>query len=106
MKKVLFITPPDAQYGFSLAGVGQFVPVRSEVAAQILEMTRDPSLGVIVVDERLIDTTVRGEIDDLQRRWSGVIVVLPAPEPAPEPAEDYAMRLIRQAIGYQVRVNV
>jgi V/A-type H+-transporting ATPase subunit F len=106
VKKILFITLPDAQYGFRLAGVEQIVAAPEEGAAKLLDATKDPAVGMIVVDERLTDKSVQKEIASLQRRWEGVIAVLPAPGKLPSSQEDYAMRLIREAVGYQVRVNV
>jgi hypothetical protein len=34
------------------------------------------------------------------------VVIVPAPGPTAKPADDYAGRLIRRAIGYQVRVQL
>ena len=46
-------------------------------------------------------------IRELDRRWPGVVIVLPAPERRPPPLEeDYVLQLIRRAIGYQVRLGL
>ena len=106
MKKIVFVTPPDAQFGFSLAGVRQLTAEGDAVKRVLLDSTSDPSVGVVVVDERLVGESIQQHLSDIEREWSGVIVILPAPEAAERPAEEYAMRIIREAIGYQVRLNL
>ena len=106
MKKIVFITPPDARYGFSLAGVGQVVPAREELPKTLLELTGDPAIGIVVIDERLVDAPVQEQLAETERAWPGLVVVLPAPEITARPAEDYALRLIREAVGYQVRLTL
>ena len=66
----------------------------------------DREIGVLVIDERLIGETTLERLQQLEARWPGVIVVLPGPEETTVTGEDYAMRLIRRAIGYQVRLRL
>lgn len=105
MKKIVFLTPPDARYGFSLTGVEQQVLQPSEATEAMLKATGDPTAGAVVIDERLIDAATRQLLPQLERGWTGIAVVLPAPEKAAGAAEDYAAQLIRRAIGYQVRLS-
>ena len=105
MKGIVFLTPPDARYGFDLTGVRQQVVGAPGLEASLGELTGDPRIGVIVVDERLIGPAAEERLGRLERLWHGLLVVLPAPEPRGEEGEDYALRLIRRAIGYQVRFN-
>jgi vacuolar-type H+-ATPase subunit F/Vma7 len=76
------------------------------VLPRILELAQDSSIGVVAVDERLI-AELSGDrpLRKIERRWPGLVVVLPSPKSAPRQDDDYALALIRQAIGYQVRVN-
>lgn len=107
MKKVVVITPPDARHGFALTGVRQVTSSEGELPGILADLVRDPLTGVIVVDERLTVGAVRQQIRALERRWPGLVVVLPAPERAGRVAEeDYVLQLIRRAIGYQVRLNL
>ena len=104
MKRVAFITPPDARYGFSLGGAVQLVALPGEAEAIVRSALDDPENGVVVVDERLLPEIGDERFRELERRWFGILVVLPSPEAAGE-AEDYVLRLIRRAIGYQVRLQ-
>jgi len=105
VKKIVTITPPDAAYGFALAGVKQLVRTPQELDATLLELKSDPANGVIIIDERLVAGFTQRRIEDIERRWPGLVVVLPAPGKPQRPAEDYVLRLIRRAIGYQVRLT-
>jgi V/A-type H+-transporting ATPase subunit F len=41
----------------------------------------------------------------MERRWPGLVVMLPAPREGARVEEDYVLRLIRRALGYQVRLG-
>ena len=105
MKNIVTITPRDAAHGFALAGVKQLVRTPQELDATLLELMGDPATGVIIVDERLVAGPTQRRIEGLERRWPGLVVVLPAPGKLQRPEEDYVLRLIRRAIGYQVRLT-
>jgi V/A-type H+-transporting ATPase subunit F len=106
VKKIVFLTPDDARGGFGLAGVRQLVTTSGELSNAVATVVRDVEVGVLVVDERLLDAAARERLRDSERRWSGLVVVLPAPGRAAVAEEDYARQLIRSAIGYQVRVSL
>lgn len=106
MKKIVFITPVDARYGFSLTGVRQLVLVSEELEQRLLKLVDDPEIGVVVVDDRLTRGLSPERLRAIERRWPGVIIVLPAPAKVALAEEDYALRLIRRAIGYQVRLTL
>ncbi|RJQ47042.1 MAG: ATPase [Nitrospiraceae bacterium] len=104
MKKIIFITPRDAEYGFSLAGVEHHA-VDDKDARQVLQkMISDADAGVVAVDERLLKDYPWEKLKELESSFQGVFLVLPSPERAAAGIEDYASRLIRQAIGYHVRL--
>ncbi len=107
MKKIIFITPPDPEYGFALAGVTQYTCGPDQVEPLLRKIMAEPDTGIAVIDERLITAIDEKRFREMERRWFGILIILPAPETiGEEPAEDYARRLIRQAIGYHVRLQV
>ena len=106
MKNLVFITPADARHGFSLAGARQLVVSAAEAEATLRRVLADPDTRVAVIDERLLAGIAEERFQEMEKRWFGVLIVLPAPAKAgAELAEDYALRLIRRAIGYHVRLH-
>lgn len=106
MRRIVFLTPPDARYGFGLTGVQQLAVGPDTLEEALRELVDDPEIGVLVVDERLVTASIQSRLRKLERNWSGLMVVLPAPERAARVEEDYVLRLIRRAIGYQVRLSL
>ena len=105
MKQIVVVTPADARRGFALGGVTQLTTVPEELPAMLRQLTREPETGALIVDERLLTERARQEIAALERHWPGLVIVLPSPGKAVAAEEDYVLRLIRRAIGYQVRLN-
>lgn len=106
MKKIVAATPSDTSSGFGLAGIRQIVTCASELGELVQLLALDPATGVVMVDERLIGNAAQETLAAIDRQWPGLVVVLPAPAVAPPQEEDYALRMVRRAIGYQVRLNV
>jgi len=105
MKRVAVITPPDARHGFALAGVLQRTPVPDQLRSELRALLADPEVGLVALDERLVSGDLRGMLREVERHTPGVVVLLPAPQAGARLEEDYVRRLIRRAIGYQVRLG-
>lgn len=106
MKKIVFITPPDRELGFSLTGVKHFVTETENAEDTIRSITGEPDTGLIIVDEELVKEIPEGKLKEIEKSLPGILVVLPSPERPEVEIEDYAARLIRRAIGYHVRINI
>jgi len=105
VKKVVVMTPTDARHGFALTGVRQLTLVPDRLLAELRVLLVDPTVGLVMVDERLATGATQASLREMERRSPGVIVVLPAPAAGPPVEEDYVLRLTRRAIGYQVRLG-
>jgi V/A-type H+-transporting ATPase subunit F len=99
------MTPSDARHGFALAGVQQLTLPAERLEDELRGVLADPVVGLVVVDERLAAGGKQAALRSAERRSPGVIVMLPAPVAPARPEEDYVLRLIRRAIGYQVRLG-
>lgn len=106
MKHIVFITPRDARHGFTLSGVTQFIASPDEAESGIQKGMADPECGVVIIDERLLAGIGEERFREMEKRWFGLLIVLPAPEKIGEEGEDYAERLIRRVIGYHVRLTL
>ena len=105
MKSVIVVTPADARPGFALAGVTQLTPGPGRLQEELRPLLDDPEVGLVVVDERLAGGVLQASLRELERRSPGLVVLLPAPAAGAPLDEDYVLRLIRRAIGYQVRLG-
>jgi vacuolar-type H+-ATPase subunit F/Vma7 len=106
MKKVVFLTPPDVKYGFSLTGVAQHVAETDEVDETLKKIMAEADNGLIIIEERLLSGMPEDRIREFEQAWNGILLVLPSPVKPPAEVEDYAARLIRRAIGYHVRLKI
>jgi len=106
MKKIVFITPVEAEPGFKLTGTGHYVTSEEDAERLMRRCVREPDTGLIILDERLLKGISEEKIKEITKRWTGILLILPPPERAEAEIEDYAARLIRQAIGYHVRLKI
>ncbi len=96
----------DAEYGFGLAGIPQYTAEPENAEETMQKIMAWPDIRLIIIDERTIRGMSAEKMRDMEKHWSGILLVLPSPiRPATE-VEDYASRLIRRAIGYHVRLQL
>ena len=99
---------PDVAAGFALAGL-RAVPAGGAAAAvlRLGELTGEPDTGVLLVEERLHDALPVELRRRLARRALPMVVPFPGPAWAErgEGAEAYVIELLRQVIGYRVRLR-
>ncbi len=105
MKKISFITPSDAEYGFGLAGISQYSACPEDTEEILGKIMAEPDAGLIIIDERMLRGMGEEKIREMEQRWEGILLVLPSPIKPSAEIEDYAERLIRRAIGYHVRLQ-
>ncbi len=112
MRKIVFITPRDVEYGFSLTGIEQTIAEAQDAEAVLISTMGDTENGLVIVDERLLSDQRESSgvseerLRELENQWQGILLVLPSPEKPEAEVEDYAARLIRRAIGYHVRLKL
>ncbi|HET9386762.1 MAG TPA: V-type ATP synthase subunit F [Gemmatimonadales bacterium] len=105
---VRVLARPEIAAGFALAGLRPVEAVTDADASERLdELLAAPDIGVVLMEERLYD----GLAEDVRRRLGrrALPMVVPFPEPAwverPPGAEAYIVELLRQVIGYRVRLK-
>ena len=105
MKEILFLTPEDSAPGFALTGVRQQTLNRDQALDKIQLAFADSEIGVIAVDNRLLEKIDPARLRELTDRWPGVLVTLPAPAGRLAPPVDELQRLVQRVLGYHVRLQ-
>lgn len=103
---MVFVIPEDVRLGFNLAGIRELVCSPAELAQTVRGLMKEEQVGIIAVDERLLAQTGAEDLHILGKKWRGLLLVLPAPAAEEIVHEDYAMQLIKKAIGYHVRLEI
>jgi len=105
---VRVLARPEIAAGFALAGLHPVeVATGVDACERLDELMAAPDVGVVLMEEKLYD----GLAEDVRRRLSrrALPMVVPFPEPAwaeqPRGAEAYIVELLRQVIGYRVRLK-
>lgn len=100
------VAEPAVAVGFELAALAVAHagdPSAAREAAR--ELASDPDVGVILIQEELVDDLLELEAD---LRGVGGAVLVPFPGPVwterPGAAREHVARILRRAIGYQVRL--
>ena len=102
------LSGPELATGFSLAGISA-VPANDAASATLRfrELLDDPTIGVVLLEERFHDLLPDDVRRQLSRRPLPMVVPFPGIswEAAPGAAESYIVELLRQVIGYRVRLR-
>ena len=105
MKRAVLVTRRLARYGFELAGFQQIITDEEHILEILEESMGNKEIGLLVVDESLLQVLEQEKVEMLEKRWDGVLVALPAPvEEEGLVDEDYAMALISRVLGYRMKV--
>jgi vacuolar-type H+-ATPase subunit F/Vma7 len=99
---------PAVAAGFRLAGLETSSVSTAEEGEQSVRALMDRAeTGVILLEERLHRALSPDTRRRLARRPLPIVVPFPGPlwEPRPEGPDSYIIELLRQAIGYRVRLR-
>jgi len=105
-KRIIFITDKDGAYGFSLAGFEQRVCAGNELEPLLEHIVAQNEYGLVVIDERLLTETIDNRLREIERGLDLIFVIMPPPKRKEAQKEDYALRLLRKAIGYHIQLNI
>lgn len=94
--------------GFALAGfAADECPAIAEGARRVAELLHDEGIGVLLVETPIHDALPEGTRRAIGRRPLPMVVPFPAPEreSGAAGAEALIVEILRQAIGYRVRLR-
>lgn len=102
------ICRPEVASGFALAGLPTVeAGSREEGAARLLALAAHPEIGVILIEDRFYEGLPEDARRAIGRRPLPMIVPFAGPAWAESAvaAENYIVEILRQAIGYSVRLR-
>ena len=105
---VRVIAGPASAAGYRLAGLPtDEVGSPAAAAAALQARSQEPGLGVLVIEQDLLDATPEAMRRDAERR--PIPIIVPAPRPAwgatSGDVEGMILELLRRAIGYRVKLR-
>lgn len=106
--RVQILCRPALAAGFALTGLKPFTATTvGETSASIRDLVARPEAGVLLVEEGLYEALPAEFRRELARRALPLIVPFPGPRWAAveEGMDRYIAELLRQAIGYRVRLT-
>ncbi len=106
--RVSVLCGPATAGGWQLAGLTPTeAPTATEGASQLGRLVEDPDLGVLLVEQTIYDALDADQRLALSRRALPMVVPFPGPTwDAGAPGADAVIaELLRQAIGYRVRLR-
>lgn len=98
---------PEIATGFGLIGLRPTEVATDQQAAETLrQLLDDPHVGVVLIEESVHDRLGEDLRRSLAKRPLPMVVPFPGPDwAAAESPESYIVELLRQVIGYRVRLK-
>ncbi len=104
--KILAVMPQKLAFGFELAGIPSVVVNEPEAVRSVIrDLFRRNDLGVVLLHERLfeaLDSRLRNRVLD---SVIPLFLVVSPEEAGERNVEAYVEKLIRDAVGYTIRVQ-
>jgi len=108
LKGLLFITGPDRSLGFRCAGFDVMeVGPAEDVSRIILDIQAEGRYGLVVMEQYLFEAVSEAAMKRVRKRGLPVVIHMDMPRRWEEAgyAESPVVRLIRKAIGYQIKIK-
>jgi vacuolar-type H+-ATPase subunit F/Vma7 len=104
---VRVLASPSIAAGFRLAGLAAVDVDEAHATEQLLATVARPNVGILVVEQSLLDAIPDDVRMEIEHRILPIIVPMPAPKwgATHGDAEAYILELLRRAIGYRVRLQ-
>ncbi len=105
---VTVICRPEVATGFTLAGwPAHEAASNAEAAQRLLELVACSDTGVILMQDELYETLPSDVLRALSKRPLPMVVPFPGPvwDESLRGPEGYIVEMLRQAIGYRVRLR-
>lgn len=109
MRKMVVLTDPESADGFRLAGVDVLeVPEgdRAKIKKALVNLINDDDIGVVAINEEFMSGVDEGTRAKIDRLYRPIVVAIPAKTrlDVGEARASYLAKMIRRAIGFDIRV--
>lgn len=108
MYKLIVLTDPDSAYGFRLSGVDVVEAGSLEAAKKALvSLVNDDDSGIIAVNENFMAAVDEHTKEKINKLYRPIVISIPAPKTvdAQEQRLTYLSKLIRRAIGFEIKLG-
>lgn len=105
---VCIVCRPEVGVGFGLAGLSRIdAQDAAEATARMLGLLKSPQVGVVLIQEEYYAALPEEMKRELGRRPLPMVVPFPGPtwDGVREGPETHIVEILRQAIGYRVRLR-
>ncbi|MER3455969.1 MAG: V-type ATP synthase subunit F [candidate division GAL15 bacterium] len=103
--RVAVVTDSESATGFRLAGADVFEAEDPRAAVGVLRELVQRDYGLVAVNEALLEGVQEEVARVLRGRDLPVLVPFPAPRAKLESGEDYIARLVKEHIGFYVKLR-
>lgn len=103
--RIAVITDPETATGFRLAGVEVREAAAPAAALDHLRTLLTLDYGIVAMNEDLLTPLTQDLARLMRDRDLPIIVPFPAPRPQLESGEDYIARLVKEHIGFYVKLR-
>ncbi|MDR5683440.1 MAG: V-type ATP synthase subunit F [Armatimonadota bacterium] len=103
--RIAILTDPETATGFRLAGVEVFEADTPQAALEILRSLMSGDYGLVAVNEALLAGTEDERARLMRGRDMPILVPFPAPKAQLESGEEYIARLVKENIGFYVKLK-
>lgn len=108
MSKIIVVTYSDMAVGYRFAGVEVIEVAREDNFTEVINKVMErEDLGVVVIEDTILNSLSEPLIKKIGKTAMPVIVPIstPAKWKSEKVIESYIARLIRRAIGYQIKIK-
>jgi vacuolar-type H+-ATPase subunit F/Vma7 len=107
MSAIHVVAHTIAGTGFALAGLPTHEVQLGDAAEALTTLARQPDIGVLLVEQSVMDELSPAVERDLMRRPTPIIVPFPGPswQERKTTADALVLDLLQRAIGYRVRLR-
>lgn len=108
MYRILIMTYPEAAIGYRLSGADVLEFKEDEaITSSLEEIFKKKDYGLLAVEEGMLKNVPEDLMKKIAREGIPVVVPINTPKGwyGAETAESYIARIIRKAIGYEVKIK-